>query len=149
MIEREALTMQIHLQHLSKKTYLIIGTLLILLITLTVKYTLNQTNTVTLSGTLVTQMYYGPPNYGENPDTDVKEYPYILILNEAKNLKAESQEGEKIHISTDELQLVFVDGSIDKADALIGENIKVKGNITEAFTGHHHKDYILIVSDIK
>ena len=28
-----------------------------------------------VEGRLITKMYYGAPNYGENPETDHKEYP--------------------------------------------------------------------------
>jgi hypothetical protein len=37
-----------------------------------------QPKVVELKGTLSVKTYYGPPNYGENPDTDAKEALPIL-----------------------------------------------------------------------
>lgn len=37
-------------------------------------------DTVTLVGNVKLQTFYGPPNYGENPDTDSRETQAILLL---------------------------------------------------------------------
>jgi hypothetical protein len=37
---------------------------------------------VTLTGKVKVQTFYGPPNYGENPDTDSRETQLILVLAE-------------------------------------------------------------------
>ena len=43
-----------------------------------------QPTIVTLKGTLSVKTFYGPPNYGENPDTDAKEDLPILIFKKPK-----------------------------------------------------------------
>ena len=51
-----------------------------------------EPNVSIIEGTLITRMYYGPPNYGENPDTDAKQYPFILQLDDPIDVIA--QEGD-------------------------------------------------------
>ena len=85
---------------------------------------------VELSGTLTTEMFYGPPGYGENPETDKKEYPYILVLDEP--LKAGAIELSKIQvvgITKEKHQIVH--NAIDHP-------IKIGGTLFSWLTGHHH-----------
>ncbi len=36
-------------------------------------------------------MYYGPPGYGENTDTDAKEYPFIFQLDDSIQVIAQEE----------------------------------------------------------
>lgn len=37
-----------------------------------------EPNVSIIEGILITSLHYGPPGYGEDPDNDKKEYPFIL-----------------------------------------------------------------------
>ncbi|WP_353097556.1 hypothetical protein [Tissierella praeacuta] len=51
-----------------------------------------EPNVSIIEGKLITRMYYGPPGYGENPDTDAQEHPCILQLDDL--IQVISQEGD-------------------------------------------------------
>lgn len=90
---------------------------------------------IDLSGTLTTEMFYGPPNYGENPETDEKEYPYILKLD--KPIKAADLKITKIQVvplSKPDIQAVH--NSLNK-------HVKVEGSLFSAVTGHHHTPILI------
>jgi len=45
-----------------------------------------------ISGTLIHKMVYGPPNYGETPNIDEKNYIYILKLDQPVNVYADANQ---------------------------------------------------------
>ncbi|NIP43327.1 MAG: hypothetical protein GWN61_14015, partial [candidate division Zixibacteria bacterium] len=61
-----------------------------------------------LVGTLRLGIFYGPPGYGEYPDTDTKESALILVLDEPIDVIADAEDeyNETRHGIT-EVQLVF------------------------------------------
>jgi len=90
---------------------------------------------IDLSGTLTTEMFYGRPNYGENPETDEKEYPYLLKLD--KPIKAADLEITKIQVvpqSKPDIQAVH--NSLNK-------HVKIEGTLFFAQTGHHHTPILI------
>jgi hypothetical protein len=108
-----------------------------------------QPTVVKLKGTLSVKTYYGPPNYGENPDTDAKEELPILILNKPVNVRGnpdpkagfDKQSVEDLR----EMQLVLTMPHKE----FIGKTVLVKGTLFHAFTGHHHTDVLMDVRSIK
>jgi hypothetical protein len=92
---------------------------------------------IDLSGTLTTEMFYGRPNYGENPETDEKEYPYILKLD--KPIKSSDLEITKVQvvpISTPDTRAIH--NSLNK-------HVKIEGSLFFSITGHHHTPILIEV----
>lgn len=108
-----------------------------------------QPTVVELKGKLSVRLYYGPPNYGENPDTDAKEALPILILSKPVSVRGnpdpkagfDRQSVEDIR----EIQLVLTMPHKE----FIGKTVLVKGTLFHAFTAHHHTDVLMDVRSIK
>ncbi len=103
----------------------------------------------TISGTLITEMFYGAPNYGESPETDEKEYPFILVLDKPINVvQTNSKEGRDItRRGVNKIQLAAED--TQQLKGLKGKKIQVSGQFFSAFTGHHHTDVLMHVNTVK
>jgi hypothetical protein len=108
-----------------------------------------QPTVVELTGTLSVKTYYGPPNYGENPDTDAKEALPILILSKPINVRGNPDPkaafDRKSVEDVQEIQLVLTAPHKE----FIGKTVLVKGALFHAFTGHHHTDVLMDVRSIK
>ena len=101
---------------------------------------------VELTGKLIVKRFYGPPNFGENPETDAKEDALILLLNKPINAKDYSPDmGNETSVeSVSELQLVLS----TPYQKLIGKTVTVSGTLFYAHTGHHHTDLLMDVRSI-
>jgi hypothetical protein len=108
-----------------------------------------QPAVVELKGTLRVRLYNGPPNYGENPDTDAKEALPVLILSKPVSVrgnpdpKAEFDRQSVKHIRKIQLVLTM------PHKEFIGKTVLVKGTLFHAFTAHHHTDALMDVRSIK
>lgn len=102
---------------------------------------------VELEGKLSIKTFFGPPNFGENPETDSKEMTRILSLDKPINVRSKDETDSVLGPSVEnvrELQLIF-DGPLKK---LVGKKLIVKGTLLHAHTGHHHTDVLLDVESI-
>ena len=97
----------------------------------------------TFVGEIEMRAYYGPPNYGENPDTDAKEEVPILRLAVPTNITGIN--GAIVEIA--EMQLDFSRSTIHMSESQ-GFQL-VKGVLRRAETGHHHTPVILEVRSIR
>jgi Domain of unknown function (DUF4431) len=108
-----------------------------------------QPKVVEFKGTLSVKTYYGPPNYGENPDTDAKEALPILILSKPVNVRGNPNPkagfDRRSVEDVREIQLVL---TVPHKD-FIGKTVLVKGTLFHAFTAHHHTDVLMDVRSIK
>ena len=100
----------------------------------------------TISGTLKVELYYGPPNYGESPETDTKEYSYILYPDKSTNVIQTSD-----NISFDETTKGITKFQLAPTDevslhSLVNKRIRVTGQFYGAHNGHHHTDVLMFVS---
>ena len=103
-----------------------------------------------VEGKLIRRMYYGPPNYGENPDTDAKQYPFILQLDDPIDVIA--QEGD-IHNSNifevTEIQVVPMNKEqTELVEQYINKRITIQGTLFGAIFGGHHTDVLIEVEKI-
>lgn len=86
-----------------------------------------------LSGTVHFERYYGPPNYGENPEGDRVEEATILRLDHPiRFCKAGGTP-----FSTAEVQIAGFGNMVE------GQHVTCTGNLDEAMTGHHRRDVLL------
>lgn len=101
---------------------------------------------VVLNGKLTVKRFYGPPNFGENPETDAKEDVQILSLNKPINVRDYNPDmGNETSIeSVNELQLVL---SLPHKK-FVDKTITVSGTLFYAHTGHHHTDVLMDVRSV-
>jgi hypothetical protein len=98
--------------------------------------------TAVLSGKLVSRMYYGPPGYGDDPQTDAKENQLILILNTPIDVSGGSPDPNDIPAANvSEVTLVPAKGA--KLTAYREKNVTVSGHLFGEFTAHHHTPVLL------
>jgi|SRR5580765_486233 len=103
---------------------------------------------VELRGKLITKMYYGPPNYGEDPKTDSKETFFILLLSKPVNVRGNSDPaGPEEQVSVEHVRKMELVLTIPHKN-MIGKNVIVKGTLFHGFTGHHHTDVLMFVQSI-
>ena len=109
-----------------------------------------EPNLSIVEGTLITRMYYGQPGYGEDPENDAKEYPYILQLDKPINVKA--QEGDTMNsdkFDVKEIQVVPLgEEDLKSVDKYLDKRIKIEGTLFSALTGHHHTEVLIEVKRI-
>lgn len=109
-----------------------------------------EPNVSIIEGTLITRLHYGPPRFGEDPDNDEHEYPFILQLDSPINVIAEDADMFNSSISDVlEIQLVLRGSHyVDMAKQYKNKHIKVQGTLFSAFTGHHHTKVLMVVDKI-
>ncbi|WP_105616410.1 DUF4431 domain-containing protein [Vallitalea okinawensis] len=103
-----------------------------------------------VEGTLITRMYYGPPGYGEDPDKDEKEYPFILQLdNPIRVVIEETEDYGSYIIEISEIQVVLNnEEEINIVKLHKDKHIKIEGKLFLSFTGHHHTRVLIEVENI-
>ena len=104
----------------------------------------------TLTGTITTEMFYGAPGYGENPATDTKEYPFLIIPDQPINVVATPQqvkeETEETKMGVSKLQLIWPDNI--NMEQYKGKRVKITGTLFGPQTGHHHTDVLMDVQTL-
>lgn len=105
-----------------------------------------------IQGKLTLNSFYGPPNYGETPDTDMLEKVWILNLDTSINVhqeKSELEEGEfnATQYNIDRIQLVTIKNGIDLTK-FENKIIRIKGTFWEAHTGHHFTPVLMDVLSV-
>jgi hypothetical protein len=98
---------------------------------------------VTLEGTIVYETFFGPPDYGEDPQTDALETQAILKLwTPVCSVAADTHPGV-----ADQREVTLVPGSgVHFAN---GQRVRVRGGLFVAHTGHHHTPLLLSVESLE
>jgi hypothetical protein len=102
---------------------------------------------VTLTGKVKLQTFYGPPNYGENPDTDSRETQAILLLTKSICVESNPSNYEEAEQNQSEITLVPLNNANMKD--YVGEQISVQGRLYHAHTGHHHTPVLIELKHIE
>jgi hypothetical protein len=100
----------------------------------------------TISGTLKVELYYGPPNFGESPETDAKEYSYILYPDKTINV-IQTSDSIDFDVTTKgiiKFQLAPMGQLL--LHLFVDKRITVTGQFFGMHTGHHHTDVLMTVS---
>lgn len=102
---------------------------------------------VHLSGVVVLEVHYGPPNFGENPKTDTKgKYP-ILVLD--KPITVIGDPNDEIDRTTYENVKRIQLARVNPALAIpVGRPVTVEGTLYESFTAHHYTDVLLLLTSL-
>lgn len=102
---------------------------------------------LTLTGKITLQTFYGPPNYGENPDTDSRETQAILVLSKPICVGASPSTydaAEKNQFKVTLVPPVGVDFDLYK-----GKKVTVRGTLFHANTGHHHTPVLMHAKNVE
>lgn len=102
---------------------------------------------VDASGTLTVVSRYGPPNFGEQPDTDEKLSVPLLVLDRKISVCADSSSdvnNENV-VGLDTLQLV----TARQLDPYAGRRVSVSGRLSRAVTGYHLTPAVLQLDSIR
>jgi hypothetical protein len=108
-----------------------------------------EPTTVTLAGTLEAERRFGPPNYGENPETDVKLD--IPMLHLERSIRVRGNKRDDVNVKSFEniqkIQLIFLPSRAPYS-TLVGQKVEVAGTLSQAITGRHFTDVVLTVQEI-
>jgi len=102
---------------------------------------------LTLTGKLTLQTFYGPPNYGENPETDSRETQAILLLAKpicVNDSPSTDDAAEKNQRKVTLVPPVGVDFGLYK-----GKKVTLRGTLFHANSGHHHTPVLMQVKTIE
>jgi len=97
----------------------------------------------TLVGTVTVETFYGPPGYGESPETDSKEPQLILHL--AKPLCTLASDEDPAE--QDQVKVTMVPMGNLSLRAFVNKTVAVRGSLFHAFTGHHHTAVLIEIHD--
>ncbi len=104
---------------------------------------------VTLNGKLITVPKYGPPNFGESPETDARLSVPILVLSRPVDVCGDST--SEINTSSfhgvKELQVIFHDSL--GARPFLDQNVIATGTLFEHHTMNHYTDVLLSLKTIR
>jgi hypothetical protein len=105
-----------------------------------------------ITGKLKVEMYYGPPNYGETPSTDSKEYSYVFYPDKAidviqRDSSNSSNYSDKTTRNVKKFQLAPT-GNIT-LHPYVNKKLKITGEFFGAITGHHHTDVLMSVEKVE
>lgn len=105
---------------------------------------------IELIGTLKHDVKYGPPNYGENPETDEKIDVYSIVLSEAISVEgsAKSELNSETVENITEIQLLLSKDGRASAATFVDNKVVVKGSLSHGVSGHHFTDVVLDVDSI-
>ena len=110
-----------------------------------------EPNIVELQGKMLKVMKYGPPNYGENPESDAKyEIPIILL---GKPIRIKGDPASVVHkadlTNVSFVQLIYLGTSAKEYWRYTDQNIVVTGTMFRAQTGHHYTPVVMTVKTIR
>jgi hypothetical protein len=106
---------------------------------------------VELTGVVGLKTFFGPPNYGEDPEHDSKETQVQLRLSHPICTLKGMDDGDEPETDQDVVTLVIQVQGI-KISRLVGKRISVQGTLYHAGTMHHHTPLLMQIwrlSDIK
>lgn len=102
---------------------------------------------VTLKGKVELQTFFGPPNYGENPDSDSRETQAILLLATPICVEVNATDYEEAEQNQVEVTLVPLHKENLKSQE--GKQIAVQGTLYHEHTGHHHTPVLIEIKRIE
>ncbi len=109
-----------------------------------------EPDTSVLTGKLKVELYYGPPGFGESPETDEKEYCYIFYpvrpINVIQRSKGADVSGGFDETVKNITRFQLAPHMPVNLHQFVNKNIKIKGSFYGAQNGHHHTDVLLFVT---
>jgi hypothetical protein len=109
-------------------------------------------SSVTLIGTIFTRIYFGPPNYGEHPDSDGRDTAFLLLLDAPICVSASAHPEQDNNSSESNqilIQLAAVSINVTVLSKAVGKRATVRGSLYHALTGHHRTPVLMDVNDVR
>ena len=103
---------------------------------------------VRITGILITEPHYGPPNFGETPDQDKKVDVPMLQLAEAVDVCGDPTSAAD-QDTVRNVRKVQVVGRRINLKAFIGQEVAVTGYLFEAHTANHHTKVLIRAESIR
>lgn len=103
-----------------------------------------EPDTVTLAGRLHRGTFPGSPNFESIAAGDEAETGYYLTLDAPICTQADSADREA-HEGVREVQLVLTEQQYAALRPELGKQVRLKGQLYSAFSGHHHAPLLLRV----
>lgn len=103
-------------------------------------------------GTIKIESFFGPPGYGENPQTDSREDSYILNLDSPINVisnEKEIEEGDFNYTKYNITKIQLTSTSNVNLTNFKNRIVRLTGTFFGASTGHHHTEVLMDVSKIE
>lgn len=119
----------------------IVGVFIILISTTVYAGCLKEGDSVELSGIMKKEMFYGPPNWGEDKEHDKKMYYWILYLSTPLTCVVDAN--TDLERWNKKVQLVISGGEYKTRENLLNTMVTVKGSIFLAETGYHVEPVLL------
>ncbi|WP_439413036.1 DUF4431 domain-containing protein [Enterobacter ludwigii] len=119
----------------------IAGVFIILISTTVYADCLKEGDSVELSGIMKEEMFYGPPNWGEDKEHDKKMYYWILHLSTPLTCIVDAN--TDLERWNKEVQLVISGEEYKTREKLLNTMVTVKGTIFLAETGYHVEPVLL------
>lgn len=104
---------------------------------------------IELAGMLTVSMEFGPPNYGEDPETDERLKIHVLVLSEPMNVRGDPDAEVNIESvrGVTEVQLIFLRKR--NYDGLVNSQVVARGTLSHAVSGHHFTEVVMTVEDLR
>jgi len=103
---------------------------------------------IELSGRLTVAVKFGPPNYGEDPKTDLRLKIPILVLEEPVNVRGDPRSDVNIESVRDVKQLQLILPRQREWDDLVNRPVVVQGTLSHAVSGGEFTEVVLTVQKI-
>lgn len=101
---------------------------------------------VMLYGKVSTQTFYGPPGFGENPETDSIESQALLKLDSPICVDGGNDPFSQLESEQNEITLVPMEGT--QLKQYVGRHVVAKGVLFHSFSGHHHTSVLIELQSI-
>ncbi|MBB6250414.1 hypothetical protein [Nitrospirillum iridis] len=104
---------------------------------------------VELTGTVVVEDHYGPPNFGETPQEDAKLRVPMLRLDASVDVAGDPHSDTNLSSfeDVDKMQIVLTKGR--SVDGFIGKHVTVTGTLTEQLEGGDFTQVLITMKTIK
>ena len=104
---------------------------------------------VALQGTMFSRIYFGSPNYGENPDTDGRDTAALLLLDAPICVNENRETFSQAEFNVILVQLAAVSIDPHKLFEGVGHRVEVVGTLFHSITGHHRTPVLVEVNAIR
>jgi hypothetical protein len=107
-----------------------------------------EPTTIELTGIMKQVTFPGPPNYQSVREGDKPERCWVLYPQ--KTICVDGDPNNTINVAernVKSLQLII--NGYDKYRSLLGQKVRVKGELMHAITGHHHTSVLINVKEIR
>jgi hypothetical protein len=104
---------------------------------------------VTLEGTLKIESYFGPPGFGDNPNTDKREDCYILCLDNSINVLKDpngmdADDDDETYLNNYKIELAATNDTVfEDLRGLKYQQVRVTGTFFGKYSPNHHTDVLL------